>query len=95
MIQSFSESGTCATVWTAGFCSVSAEDTPFGVAVIQKSSSVSPLLNIPHMGYNNNYIRSSLALQPFIGPWPLLQFRNHFYTDGGTPWMGEQPFSGR
>jgi hypothetical protein len=32
-----------------------------------------------------------MALQPFVGPWPLLQFRNHFYTDGRTPWMSDQP----
>jgi hypothetical protein len=32
-----------------------------------------------------------MALQPFVGPWPLLQFRNHFYTDGTTPWTGDQP----
>jgi hypothetical protein len=28
------------------------------------------------------FIHSSMALQPFVGPWPLLQFRNLFYTDG-------------
>jgi hypothetical protein len=27
-----------------------------------------------------------MALPPFVGPWPLLQFRNLFYTDGRTPW---------
>jgi hypothetical protein len=32
-----------------------------------------------------------MALQPFVGPWPLLQFRNHFYTDGRTPWTSDQP----
>jgi hypothetical protein len=31
-----------------------------------------------------------MALQPFIGPWPLLQFPNLFYTDGRTPWTGDQ-----
>jgi hypothetical protein len=36
-------------------------------------------------------IYSSLPLQPFVGPWPFLQFRNHFYTDGKTPWRGDQP----
>jgi hypothetical protein len=36
-------------------------------------------------------IHSSVALQPFVGPWPLLQFRNIFYTDGRTPWMSDQP----
>jgi hypothetical protein len=32
-----------------------------------------------------------MALQPFVGPWPLLQFRNLFYTDGRTPWESDQP----
>jgi hypothetical protein len=32
-----------------------------------------------------------MALQPFIGPWPLLQFRNLFYTDGRAPWTSGQP----
>jgi hypothetical protein len=32
-----------------------------------------------------NFIHSSVALQPFVGPWPRLQFRNLFYTDGRTP----------
>jgi hypothetical protein len=32
-----------------------------------------------------------MALQPLVGPWPLLQFRNHFYTDGITPWTSFQP----
>jgi hypothetical protein len=27
-----------------------------------------------------------MALQPVVGLWPLLQFRNHFYTDDRTPW---------
>jgi hypothetical protein len=31
---------------------------------------------------------SSMALQPFVGPWPLLQFRNHFTQ---TPWTEDQP----
>jgi hypothetical protein len=30
-----------------------------------------------------------LFLQPFVGPWPLLQFRNHFYTDGRAPWTSD------
>jgi hypothetical protein len=34
---------------------------------------------------------SSMVLQPFVGPWSLLQFRNHFKTDGRTPWTGDQP----
>jgi hypothetical protein len=32
-----------------------------------------------------------MALQPFVGPWSLLQFRNLFYTDGKTPWTSDQP----
>jgi hypothetical protein len=32
-----------------------------------------------------------MALQLFVGPWPLIQFRNHFYTDGRTPWTSDQP----
>jgi hypothetical protein len=32
-----------------------------------------------------------MALQPFIGPWPLVQFRNLFSTDGMTPLTGDQP----
>jgi hypothetical protein len=27
---------------------------------------------------------------PFVGPWPLFQFLN-LYTDGRTPWTGDQP----
>jgi hypothetical protein len=34
---------------------------------------------------------SSIALQPFVGPGPLLQFRNLFYTVGRTPWKSDQP----
>jgi hypothetical protein len=35
-----------------------------------------------------------MALQPFVGPWPLLQFRNIFYTDGRTPRTSDQPVVG-
>jgi hypothetical protein len=31
-----------------------------------------------------------MALQPLVGPWPLLQFRNLFYTVGRTPWKRDQ-----
>jgi hypothetical protein len=34
-----------------------------------------------------------MAIQPFVGPWPLFQFRNHFYKDGRTPWTSDQPFA--
>jgi hypothetical protein len=54
---------------------------------------------IQHWGRGNqsnfkllhSFINSSMALQPFVGPRPLLQFRNHFYTDGKTPWTSDQP----
>jgi hypothetical protein len=38
-----------------------------------------------------SFIYSTMALQPFVGPWTLLQFRILFYTDGRTPWMSDQP----
>jgi hypothetical protein len=41
--------------------------------------------------FNHSFIHSAMTLQPFVGPWPLLQFRNHFYTDGRTPWTSDQP----
>jgi hypothetical protein len=37
------------------------------------------------------FIHSWVALQPFVGPWPLLQLHNHFYTVGRTPCTGDQP----
>jgi hypothetical protein len=36
-------------------------------------------------------IHSYIVLQLFVGPWPLLQFRNLFYTVGRAPWMSDQP----
>jgi hypothetical protein len=33
----------------------------------------------------------SMALPVHSRPWPLLQFRNNFYTDGRTPWTSDQP----
>jgi hypothetical protein len=35
------------------------------------------------------FIHSSVALQPLVGPWPLLQFRELSYTDGRTPWTSD------
>jgi hypothetical protein len=32
----------------------------------------------------------SMALQPFVGPWPLFQFHN-LGRVGRTPWTGDQP----
>jgi hypothetical protein len=34
-----------------------------------------------------------MALQPLVRPWPLLQLRNLFYTDGRAPWTNDQPFA--
>jgi hypothetical protein len=31
-----------------------------------------------------------MALQPFVGPWPLFRFFNP-YTVGRSPWTGDQP----
>jgi hypothetical protein len=33
----------------------------------------------------------SMSVEPFVGPWPLLQFRNIFYTDGRSLWTSDQP----
>jgi hypothetical protein len=38
-----------------------------------------------------HFIHSWMALQPFVGPWHLLQFRNLIYTNGRTPWTRDQP----
>jgi hypothetical protein len=43
------------------------------------------------IGSNSFFIHSSVVLQPFVGPWPLLQFRNLFHIDGRTPWTRNQP----
>jgi hypothetical protein len=37
------------------------------------------------------FIHSSVALQLFVGSWPLLQFRNIFYRAGRIPWANDQP----
>jgi hypothetical protein len=36
------------------------------------------------------FIISGMALQPFVGPWPLFSFFTQ-YTVGGIPWTGDQP----
>jgi hypothetical protein len=41
--------------------------------------------------FTDFFIHSSVSLQPFVGLWPPLQFRNLFYTDGRTPWTKDQP----
>jgi hypothetical protein len=40
-----------------------------------------------------SFIHSLVALQPFVWPWPLLQFRNPFYTVVRTSSMSNQPVS--
>jgi hypothetical protein len=41
---------------------------------------------------SSNYlsIDLSMALQPFVGPWPLFQLLD-FYTVGRSPWTSDQP----
>jgi hypothetical protein len=34
-----------------------------------------------------------MALQPFVGPWPLFSFVNFPHTIGRTPWTGNQPIA--
>jgi hypothetical protein len=41
----------------------------------------------------HSFIHSSMALKLYVGPWPLLQFRNLFYTVGRTSWTSDQPVS--
>jgi hypothetical protein len=42
-----------------------------------------------------SFIHSPMAPQPFVGPWPLLQFRNLFYIVCSTPWTSDQPVARR
>jgi hypothetical protein len=37
----------------------------------------------------HNIVMFSVALQPFVRPWPVLQFRNYFYTESRTPWTSD------
>jgi hypothetical protein len=32
-----------------------------------------------------------MALPAHSGSWPPIQFRNHFFTEGRTPWTSDQP----
>jgi hypothetical protein len=43
------------------------------------------------MEFLHSFTHSSMAPQLFVGPWPLLQFRNLFYTVDRTPWTSDQP----
>jgi hypothetical protein len=38
---------------------------------------------------DNYIIIIIMALQPFVGPWPLFQFLDPIH--GRTPWTGDQP----
>jgi hypothetical protein len=40
---------------------------------------------------HHSFIHSTMALQPFVEPWILLQFSKLFYTDGRTRWSSDQP----
>jgi hypothetical protein len=39
----------------------------------------------------HSFIHSSMAQQPLVGPWLLLEFHDRFYTNGRTPWTSDQP----
>jgi hypothetical protein len=43
------------------------------------------------VSFIHSFIHSSMFLQPFVGPWHLLYFRNFIYTDRRTPWTSDQP----
>jgi hypothetical protein len=43
--------------------------------------------------FSTHSFQPSMALQNFIGPWPLLRFPNLFYTGGRTPWTTDQPIA--
>jgi hypothetical protein len=45
-------------------------------------------VSIRHVATAISSIYGSTAL---FEPWPLLQFRNLFYTDGRTTWSNDQP----
>jgi hypothetical protein len=68
-----------------------------GVDCIRYSSDEYPFCSIRNSiihSFIHSFIRSfvhSVVLQLFVGPWPLLQFRNIFYTDDRTTWASDQP----
>jgi hypothetical protein len=49
------------------------------------------LFDLHRYNFIHSFIHSSVALQPILGPWPLLQFHNLFYTVGRTSWTSYQP----
>jgi hypothetical protein len=57
------------------------------VNIIVSSTSRSPYC----LPFIFSFIHLSIALQPVVGPSPLLQFRKLFYTVGRTPWTSDQP----
>jgi hypothetical protein len=64
------------------------------VNVYLPARSLGLLCHLGETPLNDIFIHSSMALQPFVVPWPLLQFRNLFlYTGGRTPWTSDQLFA--
>jgi hypothetical protein len=51
-------------------------------------------MNVFHIKFHS-FIHSSMALQPFVRPWPLLQFRNHFLQSVGLLGRVISPSQGR
>jgi hypothetical protein len=58
---------------------------------LNASHAALPMATSKFSPYVHSFIHSSMLLQHFVRPWPLLQFHNPFYKDGRTPWTGDQP----
>jgi hypothetical protein len=67
---------------------LSLHKTKNDVSIVHQASNCDPP---PSVEFIHSFIHSSMTRQPVIGPWPLLQFRNFFYTVGRTPLTGDQP----
>jgi hypothetical protein len=55
-----------------------ATTTSFKSSPIHLSSYHSAVYSIADYSFIHSFVHSSMALQSFVGPWPLLQFRNFF-----------------
>jgi hypothetical protein len=61
------------------------DSLPFYNAAKKTTQMMELMQRFSTCGSVDSFIHSSMALEPFVGPWPLLQFRNLSYTDGKTP----------
>jgi hypothetical protein len=64
--------------------------TEFGE--MDSASSVIAKRNISEWDTDHCYF-FTMSLPANSGLRPLIQFRNHLFTDGRTPWMSDQPFA--